>query len=110
MKKRETSLFPVEYVDPNTDKCPECGGSIGVHLKTCSHHRKCKECGAVGTDKQLNHLNGCSQQDQTAKCKNCGKPRGQHKSGTLNCPAGSPTRIGYTAYNDKSWFQAKQVR
>lgn len=26
----------IEYVDPEKSKCPECGCSFGIHLKTCS--------------------------------------------------------------------------
>lgn len=30
-------MFPVEYVDPDKDRCPECKSSFGIHVKICSH-------------------------------------------------------------------------
>jgi hypothetical protein len=39
------------------------------------------------------------------KCKNCGKIKGEHKGGTLNCPVGRKTRIGYLVYHSTQVFE-----
>lgn len=48
----------IEYVDPETDKCPECACSFGVHLMTCSNFYQCPDC---RTHNRENHFGGCSQ-------------------------------------------------
>jgi hypothetical protein len=32
-------MFEIEYVDPDKDKCEECGCGFGVHLVKCSKFR-----------------------------------------------------------------------
>ena len=41
------------------------------------------------------------------KCINCGKTRGFHKDGTMNCPIGKKTRVGYVSYSDKVYTPEK---
>ena len=38
------------------------------------------------------------------KCKLCKKTKGEHKNGTLGCPIGSKTKIGYLHFSDKDFF------
>lgn len=47
----------IELVDPDKDKCGECGCSFGVHLKTCSHFYMCEEC---RSHDRAGHFQGCS--------------------------------------------------
>lgn len=39
------------------------------------------------------------------KCKNCGKIKGEHLAGTLNCPIGTKTKIGYLMYHPTQVFK-----
>jgi hypothetical protein len=41
------------------------------------------------------------------RCGICGKARGNHKSGTLNCPIGGRSRIGHTSYHRSDVFIPK---
>lgn len=50
-------MFDVELVDPNKDKCTECGCGLGIHLVTCSHFYRCDEC---RTHCKEHHYRGCS--------------------------------------------------
>lgn len=92
--------------------CPECGGKLGRHYKTCSMYKPqsicpicgkinghlrdcpnikiCQECGGKGG----NHLKTCSKYKFTINdkiCEECGGKGGKHKAGcskkkTTVCP------------------------
>jgi len=42
------------------------------------------------------------------RCKNCGKPRGEHNHTTKACPWGSKTRSGFTSYSPTKTFEKKE--
>lgn len=46
----------------------------------------------------------------TTKCKNCGKPKGEHNATTQECPKGTKHRtLGYTTFGPGK-FEPKEKR
>lgn len=44
----------------------------------------------------------------SAKCATCGKPKGEHKADTFNCPGGRKSRVhGYPWFHAAETFRAK---
>jgi hypothetical protein len=39
------------------------------------------------------------------RCKNCGKPRGEHNATTKACPTGRKSRVGYITYSPDRVFE-----
>lgn len=110
-----------KYLDEKKDKlrsCPECGGKMGRHKKTCSKYaelEKCPECGLAYSQHKVtcshytgseiicpecggrlgSHKKTCSMRKQPKPCPECGAIVG-HKSGCSKsksepgCTCGTP--------------------
>ena len=53
----------VEFIDPEKDRCAECGCGLGIHMRRCSQFFMCPECRCHTRDQ---HFRGCSQREPEA--------------------------------------------
>lgn len=106
---RDTGCMNVKtQIQPEFPMCPECGGALFRHKKSCSQYiepNKCDECGGIGR-----HYKTCSKYNQPSKCSECGGVNGHHKTNCSQYKKNTPCPIcgSYTTHKkDCKYYSVK---
>lgn len=96
-------------IQPEFPMCPECGGALFRHKKSCSQYnepKKCDECGGIGR-----HYKTCSKYNQPSKCSECGGTNGHHKTSCSMYKKSTPCPIcgSYTTHKKSCKYYSVKV-
>ncbi len=96
-------------IQPEFPMCPECGGALFRHKKSCSQYnepKKCDECRGIGR-----HYKTCSKYNQPSKCSECGGTNGHHKTSCSMYKKSTPCPIcgSYTTHKKSCKYYSVKV-
>ena len=78
------------------NSCPECGGKMGLHKKSCSKVKHCPECGLT----YGHHKKTCLHYTPPEACSECGALYGKHKD-SCSHSKGKCQYCGYSLRSNK---------
>lgn len=96
-------------IQPEFPMCPECGGALFKHKKSCSQYiepKKCDECGGIG-----NHYKTCSKYNPPAECPECGGKWNHNKTSCSRYKKNTPCPIcgSYTTHKKSCKYYSVKV-